>query len=514
MTVAGQIKRGAYFDSVTLMRVGRELGGCPGVADAAVIMGTKANKAILDSSGLLISRFEAAGDADLLIAVKANTARAAEAAVAAAEGLLKGAVREAVSGGIEANPGSLDAAIKRLPGANLALISLAGRYAGAVAMRALERGLHVMLFSDNVPLDQEIRLKKFAREGGLLVMGPDCGTAIINGVPLGFANVVRRGDIGVVGAAGTGMQEVCCLISNAGSGISQAIGTGGRDVKQEVGGIMFLAALRALARDTRTRVILLVSKPPHPTVLDRIRQAAKKIRKPVVALFVGADPEGGEPANLEEAALQAMALAQGRKPQGVAELLAAREAGWERLAAREAARRQPGQKYVRGLFSGGTFCAEAQVLLGDMLAGVYSNVPIKGARQLRNALVSRRHTLIDLGEDEFTVGRLHPMMDYSLRNSRILKESADTETAVILLDLVLGFGSNPDPAAELSGVIRKAARRNAVVCSIIGTEQDPQNRVQVEATLRRADSLRIASSKAPDHLESSPLSAVVIVYWY
>ena len=259
MTIASQIKKGAYFDSVTLMRVGKELAALPGVADAAVVMGTKSNQAILAASGLLSSQFKHAGDTDLLIAIKARTDKAAQGALAAVDALLSKATRKS-STSSEVRPVSLDGALKVLPGANLALISVAGRYAGELARRALESGLHVMLFSDNVALEQEIELKQFARKRGLLVMGPDCGTAIINGVPLAFANAVNRGSIGIVAAAGTGLQEVSCIISNEGAGISQAIGTGGRDVKQEVGGIMFIEGLKALAQDEQTRVILLVSK--------------------------------------------------------------------------------------------------------------------------------------------------------------------------------------------------------------------------------------------------------------
>ena len=495
MTVAGQIKKGAYFDSVTLMRVGKELAGLPGVADAAVVMGTQSNKAILSASGLLISKFDEAGDTDLLVAAKASSPAAAEKALAAVDELLKKATKKTATGA-QANPMSLSGAMKVLPGSNLALISVAGRYAGDLAMQALENNLHVMLFSDNVPLEQEIKLKKFARNRGLLVMGPDCGTAIINGVPLAFANVVKRGNIGIVAAAGTGLQEVSCLIANAGGGVSQAIGTGGRDVKEEVGGIMFIEGLKALAKDAQTRVILLVSKPPHPAVLRRIETVAKGIRKPIVTLFIGAKAAAGGPATLEEAALQAVALAQGRQPGTVAQQLAARDEEFRKLARREAAKRQKGRKYLRGLFSGGTFCAEAQILLKDLLANVHSNAPVKGAKQLRNSLISEKNTLIDLGEDEFTVGRPHPMIDYSLRNSRILKEAADAETAVILLDIVLGYGSNLDPAGEISGVIRQAARKVSVVCSITGTDEDPQNRSKVEAALGKAGALVMPSNAA------------------
>jgi FdrA protein len=491
MIVIGQVRKGAYFDSVTLMRVGKEITGLPGVIDAAVVMGTKSNKAILHASGLLTAKFNEAGDTDLLVAMKTETEAAAKDAMAAVDGLLK---KTAKSAGSESHPMSLRGALEALPDANLALISIAGRYAGDEAMRALEAGLHVMLFSDNVPLETEIALKKFAAKRGLLVMGPDCGTAIINGVPLAFANAVNRGNIGIVAAAGTGLQEVSCIISNAGAGISQAIGTGGRDVKKEVGGIMFIEALKALARDEQTKVILLVSKPPHPAVLKRITKILKTIRKPVVTMFIGASPT-----TLEEAALAAVALSRGKKPSD----LAAREAEIKRIAKREAGKRTKRQKYVRGLFSGGTFCAEAQILFGKMLSGVYSNAPTGEARQLKNSLKSQKNTVIDLGEDEFTVGRPHPMIDFSLRNKRILEEAADPETAVILLDVVLGYGSNPDPAAELSGVIRQARRTVSVVCSITGTDKDPQNRSRVEAALRKAGAIVMPSNAAACKLAGS-----------
>ena len=495
MTITGQIKKGAYFDSVTLMRVGKELAALPGVADAAVVMGTKSNQAILFASGLLSSQFKHANDTDLLIAIKANTDKAAHSALVAVDALLSKATRKS-STSSEVRSVSLDGALKVLPEANLAMISVAGRYAGDLAMRALESGLHVMLFSDNVTLEQEIALKQFARKRGLLVMGPDCGTAIINGVPLAFANAVNRGSIGIVAAAGTGLQEVSCIISNEDAGISQAIGTGGRDVKQEVGGIMFIEGLKALAQDEQTRVILLVSKPPHPQVLKRIEKVIQSIRKPVVTLFIGAASNGRGPATLEEAALQAVALARGQKLDAAAQRLAARDETLAKLAAREAARRKQGQQYVRGLFSGGTFCAEAQIIFKDLLTDLYSNAPVHGVKPLRNSLVSQKHTVVDLGEDEFTVGRPHPMIDYTLRNRRILEEAADRGTAVILLDVVLGYGANPDPAAELSPVLRKAVRKVAVVCSITGTDQDPQNRSRVEKALRKAGAIVMPSNAA------------------
>ena len=499
MNVAGQIRKGAYFDSVTLMRVGAKITALPGVIDAAVVMGTKSNRAILNSSGLLTARFDNASDTDLLVAVKGETETATQSALAAVDGLLKKAVNTTTTGG-ESRPSSLTGALHIIPGANLALISIAGRYAGDEAMRALENGLHVMLFSDNVPLEKEIALKKFAQKRGLLVMGPDCGTAIINGVPLAFANVVNRGNIGIVAAAGTGLQEVSCIISNAGAGISQAIGTGGRDVKQEVGGIMFLEGLKALAKDEQTRVILLVSKPPHKDVLRRIEKLAKTIRKPIVTSFVGASTQEDRPSTLEEAALIAVALSREQPRDEVVSRLVARDKEILRIAKREAGKRKRNQKYVRGLFSGGTFCAEAQILFKTLLTGVYSNAPVGNTKQLRDSLVSQKHSVIDLGEDEFTVGRPHPMIDYSLRNRRILVEAADPETAVILLDVVLGYGSHPDPAAELSNVVRQASRKVSVVCSVTGTNQDPQNRGRVDVALRKAGAMVMPSNAAACNL--------------
>jgi FdrA protein len=502
MIVVGKIKKGAYFDSITLMGCGKEIAGLKGVAEAAVVMGTKSNKAILNSSGLLVSDFNDARDADLLIAVKAESGKAAEAALAAVDGLLEKTTQQTRSVA-ESRPASMEGALKTLPDANLALISVAGRYAGDEAMRALERGLHVMLFSDNVPIEKEINLKRFAKKKGLLVMGPDCGTAIINGVPLGFANVVKRGDIGIVAASGTGLQEASCIISNAGAGISQAIGTGGRDVKKEVGGIMFIEGLKALANDENTRVILLISKPPHREVLKRVNALVKTIRKPVIQLFIGAEMRAGDPSTLEEAALLAVAASRGENSKRVGERLVSRDAEIREIAKRESAHKKKIQKYVRGLFSGGTFCAEAQILFNDMIANVYSNAPVGAAHQLKDSLKSQKNTVIDLGADEFTVGRPHPMIDYSLRNRRFQQELEDPETAVILLDVVLGYGSNPNPAAELYGIVREGSKRVSVVCSITGTDQDPQNRSEVEKRLKKAGAIVMPSNAAASKLAAS-----------
>ena len=508
MILQGITKQGEYFDSVSLMIVARELTKMETVLDAAVVMGTRENKAILQASGMLLPEFENSGDTDLLIGLKLEDGGDFETAVLQVDALL-GKLRQTR---VETNdflPKSIEGALNVLPGANLALVSVAGKYAAAEAMKALEHGLHVMIFSDNVPIEQEIELKRYAKEKGLLVMGPDCGTAIINGAPLAFANVVKRGNIGIVAASGTGLQEVSCLISNGGAGISQAIGTGGRDVTKDVGGIMFLEALKALNADVQTKIIVLLSKPPHEDVLRKIAVELKNVEKPVVASFLGADPEiikmaGAVPAvTLEEAALLATALSQEKDTAGVYEYLEKRSEELKAQAAEEAEKRQDSQKYLSGLFSGGTLCDEAQAILRDIIGTVFSNVPITPKGKLDDSWKDREHTIIDLGDDEFTVGRPHPMIDFSLRNGRILEEAQDPEVAVLLLDVVLGYGAHGHPEEELAPFIREAkvaareaGRHLTVVCSITGTDRDPQNKQHVAQALKDAGALIMPSNAA------------------
>ncbi|MCX6556645.1 MAG: acyl-CoA synthetase FdrA [Candidatus Aminicenantes bacterium] len=494
MVVKGSVKRGEYFDSVTLMRIAQKVNAEAGVIDSGLIIASRENKAILKASGLFVAAFAAARDNDLLVVVKARSEEIAARALARVDGHLHESRQKASTQGGAARTPSLDAALDALPGANLVMISIAGCYAGGEARKALEKGLHVFLFSDNVTLATEIELKKLARDRRLLLMGPDCGTAIINGVPLGFANAVPPGAIGIVAAAGTGLQEVSSLIANAGAGISQAIGTGGRDLKKEVGGIMFASAIEALAADKKTAVMLLVAKPPDPTVREKIGRLLRRISKPVVIVFLGG--QGGavkgkniyDAATLEEGAMMAIALWRGDAVENARQRLAGRDAGLEKRARAIADKLQPRQRYIRALYTGGTFCSEAQVIFRGRLPGLYSNVPLPGVAKLGSSLQSERHTFLDLGEDEFTAGRLHPMIDFSMRSRRMLQEAGDPQTALLLLDLVLGYGANRDPLPEIIPAVRacrKAAggRSLPMIFSVTGTEHDPQKRSRVVAGL-------------------------------
>lgn len=513
MITKTQIRGGEYYDSVTLLEVAQGLLDVEGIQDAAVVMGTPANKGILADADLLTPEAEAASADDLVIAVRADSEEEAGKAMEEAEHLLKESRHPPQEEGLVRPPKSMAAAIKRLEGANMVLISVAGRYANDVASEALNRGLHVFLFSDNVSVEDEIALKERGREKGLLVMGPDAGTAIINGVALGFANDILRGPVGVVAASGTGLQSVTSGLTRMNVGMSQAIGTGGRDLSTAVGGIMMLEGLKALQTDPATEVLLLVSKPPAPEVAERVLQQLQASDKPTVVCFLGGDPEtireaGGIPAEtLEEAAVLAAAVAREKDPQDALENLRHQNAGLKSRASDLKRHLEPAQRYFRGLFSGGTFCYETQLILKEMGLKVISNAPVDKSLTMADSNKSEGHTVVDLGEDEFTVGRLHPMLDPTLRNRRIVHEARDPETAVIFLDVVLGYGVHPDPAGAAVEAIKEAqeiakaeGREIIFVASVCGTATDPQDLGNQEAKLKLAGVLVLPTNAAATRL--------------
>jgi FdrA protein len=465
-TVVNHVRRAFYRDSVALMRISRAVSSLPGVTNAALMIGSVTNRKLMLDAGLLNADGEKAGPNDLVFAISAGTAADAAAALSEAERLLD-APKATDQGAGKWHPKSLDTALAQLPGANLALVSVPGEFAAAEARRALNRGLHVMMFSDNVPIADEVALKQDARQRGLLMMGPDCGTAIIGGVPLAFANVIARGDIGLVGASGTGLQEVSTLIARHGGGVSHVIGVGGRDLKQAVGGITTLMAFDALDRDPGTRQIVLISKPPEPAVakavLDRIAQSSKKVS----ICFIGVDDMPVPPnatlfsdlRSTAQSALSGKRIVWNGQPPAASEL---------------AARVARGRSHVQGLFSGGTLCAEAQVFFRRAGIAVASNVPIPGVRKA-DAAAGDAHALLDLGDDEYTVGRPHPMIDATVRNAMLAQSLADERIALILLDVVIGYGAHANPAGELASILPPANERKALlITSVCGTEDDPQ----------------------------------------
>jgi FdrA protein len=417
------VRSGAYYDSVTLMLISRAAG-------ASVGMGTPLNVELLRDQGFAIG--DDVGPNDLVIAVRADDDEGLDAAVAAVEREL--AAKGAPSAAAErAAARSIAAAARREDDLSLAFLSIPGEHVAYEASAALEAGLHVFCFSDGVTLEDEVALKRRADERGLLFMGADCGTAIIDGIALGFANAVRRGPVGIVGASGTGIQEVSCLLDAAGVGVSHAIGVGGRDLSAEVGGLMTRAALKLLAADEDTRTIVVISKPPDPHVADAIEAAAVATGKPVILALLGARHEGtGEMPRIERVSTLTDAA-----------LLAAEMTGGTLLALGGELRGPPVPGEVRGLYSGGTLCTEAAAIVG-------------------------RGTFTDFGADEYTQGRAHPMIDFSLR----LEHLAAAREPVVLLDVVLGYGAHPDPAGELAPVIEGLDRH--VIVALVGTAGDPQ----------------------------------------
>ncbi len=446
------VRAGSYHDSIVLMRLQRALAALPGVIDAGVIMATPANRDLLAAGGFELQ--ESANPDDLLVAVKGESETAAAEALSRVDALLR--VRS-VDSSEDYRPRSLAAAFKQLPEARWVLVSVPGRYAADVAGEALEQGRNVFLYSDNVPVEREVELKRRARDKGLLVLGPDCGTAWLGGVGLGFANRVRRGNIGLIGASGTGLQAIMSRIHALDAGISQAIGTGGRDLSAEVGGITAEQALDLLRRDPETHVIVLIAKPPAPEVASRLLAKAQATGKPVVVHFLGAPLPGRRLGNVWFAATlsEAAELAVGPHPPAPSPGTGEGETCG----------------YVRGLFSGGTLAYESLIGLSAFLAPVWSNL---GKHRLDDPLRSRENTILDLGADEFTVGRLHPMIDQDLRLRRLRQEAADPEVGLILLDVVLGEGAHADPAGDLALHIAEARRKVEVAAIVIGTDADPQ----------------------------------------
>lgn len=485
------VRKGQYYDSVFLMRIASLLGAEPGVQQAAAVMATPANKELLAAIGLAGGELDTATANDLIVGIIADDQALVERLLASLDERLQGLAGAAGP----ADYRSLGEAAAANPQTNLVVISVPGEYAAREARQALEQGKHAFVFSSNVPLEQEVELKHLARERGLLVMGPDCGTSLIAGRGIGFANVVRRGPIGVLGASGTGLQEFTSLVHRAGAGISHAIGTGSHDLSDAVGAVTSRMALDALEADPATRLIAIVSKPGEPAALSKLKARIQSSNKPVVGCFLGLErrleglgPHFYQADTIDEAV--ALALVYGTDVPSQPGPSAVAPAGRPPL---ERPAWRPEQRYLRGVFAGGTFCYQAQQVLRRAGIPVYSNIPLDKRYRLEDVAMSLEHTLLDMGDDEFTRGKPHPMIDATQRRKRLLAEADDPEVAVLLLDFILGHMASPDPVGDLIEAIRtamdKAARRGGiltVVASICGTDQDPQGLERQRALLEQA----------------------------
>lgn len=470
------LRQGQYFDSVTLMQASRGLAAVPGVRDALVAMATPLNVELAQGMGFVVPP---AVPAQLLVAIRAENQAGIDAATAALSDALSS--RAAANGSDPAEnsrPTTVGSALADSD-ASLALISVPGEHAALEAFDAVSAGRSVLIFSDGVPVEDEVALKLAGRDAGVLVMGPDCGTAIIAGVALGFANVVRRGPVGIVAASGTGAQQVSSLLETAGVGVSHLLGVGGRDLSARVGGIGATVALGALEADPGTELIVLVSKPPDDGVTRTLRTLTDGFSTPVQFALLGP----GQP-DLTQAVETALTTIGAEVP------------AWPVLGRAQEPRR-PAR--VHGYFAGGTLAAEALVLMEE-LAPIETNIG-PAALPAGQVLAGAGHVVVDFGADEMTAGRAHPMIDPSLRLDQIAAASESAGDLVLLIDVVLGHAAEADPAQALVPALRTAAAHRAcagaqfdVVVSLCGTQNDPQQWGRQAEELAGAGALVFASN--------------------
>ena len=486
----------SYRDSVFLMKLSGQAKEEGGAETVSAMMATIRNKELFEASGLMTPDIRDANANDLVIAVRAEEDRLEAAAAAVVRMLEEAPARKQADRRGEAVPRTVDGAMAADPKPNIALVSVAGDYARYEAARAVTNNLDVMLYSDNISLADELALKIMASRKKLMVMGPDCGTAIIDKTPLAFANSVRPGPVGIIGASGTGLQEMCCLLDRMGVGISQAYGTGGRDLKDEIGGLTTLTALDRLAVDADTKAVAILGKPPGKATRAKLIERCRRLGKQVFMHYMGVhdysaeDKAGmGTAVNLTDFSIM---VAKHIAPAAV-------------LDERENDRPLPaGLKpgFLHGVFGGGTLCQEAAEIASRSLPGdKFSNLKVEGFTHITGKDKVEGHVFLDLGEDEFTVGRPHPMMAPELKMERLVDALRNPGVTVALIDMVIGYGSHPDQANLVAQALEKAdkhsggtSRETLVVASVCGTEGDTPSRSSQVAVLERAGVTVLASN--------------------
>ena len=476
------VEKNRYVDSVTLMQVRAKAMKIAGAVIAEVQMATPANIDILKELEFEVPTD--AGSNDLVCGIRAENEEAAEKILKVIDGVLNHRVES------DENYTSLDEINFAETGYNLAQISLPGEYAAKEAQKAMEYGCDVFIFSDNVSIEEERALKEYGHAHGKLVMGPDCGVGLSDGVCLGVGSIVKKGNVGIVGASGSGSQEVACVIEKCGYGVTEIIGTGGRDLAKEIGGITMMDGIRRLENDPETKVIVLVSKLADTQVMEEILAFADNMTKPVVAVFLGGNKKMYEGhrvigvMNLEEAGLKAVELLTGKK-----EHLGYSDAELEAIANREIEKLHMNQKYFRGLFCGGTFTEESLIYFNQHNTEnqLYTNLNNRYATQLEDAETSKGHTILDLGAENFTEKAPHPVFEPSLRVDRLKKELEDPDVAVVMIDFITGPAVAEDPFSDLAAVAREANssdRHITFIGAVCGSEEDPQNVTEMSKLLR------------------------------
>jgi FdrA protein len=500
LSVVNVVRPNFFRDSIQLMRLSEEAKKLPGVLDAVVSMGTETNKLLLEQLGLLMAEGKAAGDGDMVIALSVAQGSDAASTLDKVQQMVLSPPRSEGQGEETETYHSVESALRVLPSANLAIVSLPGNQAFEPSMTLLRKGVNVHLFSDHVSLEDEAKLKKYADSNGLLLLGPGAGTSLVGGVGLGFANVVRKGNVGIVAAAGTGLQEVSVLLDRVGLGVSHGLGVGGSDVSKAIGGLMMRDCLALLEKDPRTRTLMIVAKTPAASVMQSIMDFTKEnVKKPVVACFLGLDARSGRGSKIQYAktlhsAVSAVSNLSGRQAAkrfkaGVSmsptEIL--------KLSDKLSKGLSKHQRFVRGLYSGGTLAHETLLIYRELIGDAYSNSPLSPRYSLKDPAASKANSIVDLGGEYFTAGRPHPMIDPTMRKLRIIQEGSDPTVAAILLDIVLGYGSSSDPGGSLVSAIEQAKRSRedaktglVVMAHVCGTVGDPQSLREQSRKLSKA----------------------------
>jgi len=505
------VRKNRYFDSVFLMQVAHQMAGQPGIHDAFALMGTDVNRKVLQGLGYGIgahaAELAAAAPNDLVFAIEGEEPVVQALASDPDRWLSRGPADNPAGSAEKRAPRSLEQALALRPDASVAVISVPGEYAAREARGAITRGLSVFLFSSNVSIKDELSLKRQARDKGLIVMGPDCGTAYLGGAGIGFANAVRRGPIGIVGSTGTGMQEFASLVHQAGSGVSHGIGTGSRDLSDAIGGISTLTAIDALDKNPGTKVIALLSKPAGAETTGLIVRRLAACGKSAVVCMLGSPAPGASisapsgrvrfASTIDEAVVGALEAVGVRSP-GMLQLDAA---SLQAAASAEVARMNLSQRYLRGVFAGGTFCYQSQAILSGAGLLLHSNSPLPGMRELDDPRMSRENSLVDMGAEIFVEGRPHPMIDAALRRERVASEGRDPAVAILLLDFILGAISSANPVGDLLDAIGEAKsgalKRRGYLCvaaSVCGTSDDAQGLEAQSRMLRDAGVLVFPSN--------------------
>jgi FdrA protein len=488
------VKSNYYRDSLNLLKISDIMKRhSSGIMEAVVIMGTKTNKAVLVKLGFPSSKINQATESDLIVAIKAEDKGSIDSALIKLEELLHSDGSSDTSASSSESSTDLDSVlVSKSINANLALISIPGEYVKDLSLKLSNEGIHQQIFSDHVPLDDELIIKKYAAKKGVLVLGPGAGTSIINGKGIGFSNVLRPGPVGIIAAAGTGLQEVSSLLDQCDIGVKYGLGVGANDPKEKIGGLMMLESLKVLEELPDIEIMAIVSKPPSLHVKNMIIDyIVKHGKKKYVLAFIGAGHDGSLPNSIRSKIVQVNTLASAVF--AIASLTSTQQYNQslvrlhlkpeilQNAVAKEWRGLGEQQKYIRALYTGGTFAYETQVILNGVLKDLYSNAPTGGTKKLPSASKSKKHSILDLGEEEFTQGRPHPMIDPTIRRLRLVEESQDPEVGVILMDFVLGYGSNPDPVgAVLNEIVqvkanaRKSGRYLSIVTHVCGTKRDPQ----------------------------------------